>query len=159
MNKRKSNAFGKDVYLLGINEHDELVWLEAASWDCDWYWGFGYVEVYTNQEYPNRSHDISSHSHFDGLVWFKNKNNDYIHHLNESPRMKETVLSDNESWELSDLMKSFYALREAVAVIRRGGSHLSSTKNADFSNKEIARQINEDMMPVIFKRVYEILSP
>ena len=38
MEKKKSHAFGKDVYLLGtIN--GKMQWLEAPSWNCGWYWG------------------------------------------------------------------------------------------------------------------------
>jgi hypothetical protein len=69
MNKRKSHAFNKDIYLLGKNRYGELVWLESPTWDCGWYWGFGYVETYTNNKRPDLARDISSHSHFDGLVW------------------------------------------------------------------------------------------
>jgi hypothetical protein len=69
MNKKQSHAFGKDIYLLGKTTDGELIWLEAPSWDCGWYWGFGYVETYTNNRRPDLAKDISSHSHFNGLVW------------------------------------------------------------------------------------------
>ena len=36
--KRVDKAFGKDVYLLGIDQYNEYVWLEAPKWDCGWYW-------------------------------------------------------------------------------------------------------------------------
>ena len=67
MEKKKSHAFGKDVYLLGtINGRYQ--WLEAPSWDCDWYWGFGYVEEYTRHDKPSASRDIVSHTHVDSLT-------------------------------------------------------------------------------------------
>ena len=50
MEKQKITKFGDDYYLLGINQENEKVWLEKPSWDCDWYWGFGYVEIF-NQNY------------------------------------------------------------------------------------------------------------
>ena len=73
MKKQKNHAFGKDIYLLGKDNGDTLYWLEAGSWDCKWYWGFGYVETYTNNNHPSRSRDISSHQHFDSLFLTKTK--------------------------------------------------------------------------------------
>ena len=120
--KRKSHAFGKDVYLLGEKKTGELIWLQAASWDCNWYWGFGYIEEYTNNQHPESSRDINSHSHWSGLVGKQEKYNfekkcfelssDYIHHLNDNPDMAATTLTDKESWELADLMQSFYTFKD-----------------------------------------------
>ena len=73
MKKQKSHAFGKDIYLLGKDSDGTMYWLEAARWDCKWYWGFGYVETYTNNNHTSRSRDISSHQHFDSLFFNKNK--------------------------------------------------------------------------------------
>jgi len=68
MKKRISEAFGKKVYLLGKDDEGTLYWLEAPSWDCGWYWGFGYIETYTNNNNPNRSQDITSHQHWEGTL-------------------------------------------------------------------------------------------
>lgn len=163
LQKRKDHAFGKDVYLLGRNERGELLWLEAPKWDCDWYWGFGYVEVYTGKGgkgrvSPSKASDISSHSHFNGLVDFMTEGNKYIAHLNESPRIKETVLSDSESWEICDLMKSFYTLAAAAAIFHTGGSHLS-TSAVSLKSREAEDYINQVAIPAITARVLEILAP
>lgn len=63
MKKQITHAFNKQIYLLGKNKHNKLVWLEEPSWDCDWYWGFGYMETYTNNTNPSKARDISSHTH------------------------------------------------------------------------------------------------
>lgn len=161
--KRKDHAFGKDTYLLGRNEWGEQIWLEAPSWDCDWYWGFGYVEVYTGRGgsgrvSPSKASDISSHLHFDGLLWFKDDKGGYVYHLNESPKMKETVLTDKESWELADLMKSFYTLKKSAEFFHQGNSHVAST-SVNLKNPEIENYINQIAIPAITARVLEILSP
>lgn len=158
--KRKSHAFNKDVYLLGINEYDEPLWMEAPSWDCDWYWGFGYVETYTRPNDPTRSKDIRSHSHFNRLLWFVDeKTGKHYAHLNESPSLKKTVLTTAESWELSDLMKSFYCLKEAAEIFKRGGSHLSRSDKVDLTNHLLHSHINQVSIPQITARVLEILTP
>lgn len=66
--KRKSHAFGKDVYLLGRGTDKCHYWLEAPKWDCGWYWGFGYIETYMNDLKPESSRDIISHEHWSGFV-------------------------------------------------------------------------------------------
>ena len=159
LKKKTSEAFGKKIFYLGETEHGENLWLEEAKWDCQWYWGFGYVETYTNNKYPHLAKDISSHSHFDGLVGFKKDNGDYVHHLNESPKMKSTVLGEKESWELCDLMKSFYTLRDTAELYHQGNSHLTSSHELCLKNKEAYDRINKVELPKIFKRVYEILTP
>jgi hypothetical protein len=157
MNKRKSHAFNKDIYLLGKNKYGELVWLESPSWDCGWYWGFGYVETYTNNKRPDLARDISSHSHFDGLVWHKDANNNYVYHINDE--LNETPLTDYEAWELSDLMKRFYTLRESAEVFHRGNANYTSNTKHDSKNEDLAKYINEVELPKIFARVIEILTP
>jgi len=155
MDKRKAHAFGKDCYLLGRDTNGEAIWLEAASWDCEWYWGFGYIEVYTRQLDPTHSKDIDSHGHWDGLLG-KQANGEYLHHLNEA--LTETTLTDKESWRLSDLMKSFYTLTKCAAVVGRGGSHLSGTSES-LVDKDMTAKINEVLLPALFKEVYEIVTP
>lgn len=154
--KKTSNAFGKDCYLIGRDKHGDYIWLTAATWDCDWYWGFGYIEVYTRQMDPANSRDIRSHRHWEGFLG-KQEDGSYKHHINEV--LQETVLTDKESWELSDLMKSFYTLREAAGYFNRGGSHLSSTSiRLNCVDIDMEKQINEVETPKLFQRVYEILG-
>ena len=158
ISKRKSHAFKKDIYLIGEMESGELVWLESPTWDCGWYWGFGYMETYPNNLHPERSRDISSHQRFEGFVGFKNEKGDYVHHINESPMMKSTVLSDKESWELSDPMKQFYTLREMAGIFHSGSAHLA-TCGIDNKNPRGEKEINEVILPKIFTRIIEILTP
>lgn len=166
--KRKSHAFNKDIYLLGVNKQGKNIWLEAASWDCDWYWGFGYIETYTNNERPDLARDINSHSRWSGLVGKQERYNidkkcwqldtNYIHHLNDNPDMEATVLTEKESWELADLMKSFYTLKDTAELFNQGNSHLTTT-GIDLKDEQQETHINKDLLPKIFVRVYEILTP
>ena len=157
INKRQTEAFGKKIYLLGKDKYGKYLWLEEGTWDCDWYWGFGYVETYTNNKNPSRSYDIESHTHIDSLI-FKKVNNKYIHHWNDLSDLESTVLTESESWEFSDLMKSFYTLKEAAEIYHQGNSHLTSNHIITLKNKEAYNRINQIEIPKIMKRVYQILS-
>jgi len=159
MEKKISSAFGRTVYLLGENVYNQFVWLEQAVWDCHWHWEFGYVEIYTNQKNPNFTKDILSHSHFNNLIWKNNAYNKYIYHLNECPEFISTVLTDKEAWELSDLMKSFYALREVSEIYYKGNSHFTNNTEVNLKNKNAYKRICTIELPQIFTRIYNILSP
>lgn len=31
------------LWYLGKDQYDTRYYLSAPRWDCDWYWGFGYI--------------------------------------------------------------------------------------------------------------------
>lgn len=169
LNKRKSHAFGKNIYLVGQEPDGTLVWLEAPSWDCGWYWGFGYMETYTNNLHPERAKDITSHSHWEGFLGRQEKydftkgcwvlDNEYRHHIKESLKLSDCVLTEDESWEISDLMKRFYTLRETAEILHSGTGHLTSRGEHKTKNDEMLKWLNEVEIPTIMSAVIKILSP
>ena len=165
MNKIKKqytlDRFGNELYLLGQDKDGYNVYLELPKWDCGWYWGFGYIETYTNKTDPTTAYDINSHSHWNYAIVGKIEGcSGYIYHINQNPDFISTVLSDKESWELAELMSRFYTLREAAEVFYRGGSHITnSTKYASCKWKEGYNMINQVMLPAVFKRIDKILRP
>ena len=145
MKKQTTIAFKKKIYLLGADAEGTKYWLEAPSWDCDWYFGFGYVETYTNNNYPNRSRDINSHQHFDSLFLNDSKVNAFDA-FNEF--FKETTLDQKEIYLLIDYMSSFYKLKDVAKTLGVGYSNMTET----------AKEINEKILPAIFKRIDILLS-
>ena len=107
--------------------------------------------------------DIRSHTHWGssivGDIENLRKYDKHIYHLNDHPDFAETVLTNDESWELADLMKSFYILQEAAELFHRGRSNLASKVKVSLKSKRRAKTINEKILPEIFKRIDEILSP
>ena len=166
LHKKQIHVFGKDAYLVGINEQGENMYLEAASWDCGWYWGFGYIETYTNNANPEKSHDINSHSHWSSLVGQQERydlgkqcfvKSNYVHHLYDNTDIVATVLTEKESWELADLMQSFYTLKDTAEIYHSGNSHLTNT-DIDLKDQDAETHINKVLIPKIFERVYQILA-
>lgn len=156
MKKQTTTAFKKKVYLLGADAEGTKYWLEAPSWDCDWYWAFGYVETYTNNNYPNRSRDINSHQHFDSLFLNDSKVNAFDAF---KEFFKETTLNEKEIWLLIDYMYSFYALKRTAGVLGMGYSHMTEkAKLSEVKNSEMAKEINEKILPAIFKQIDILLS-
>lgn len=155
LNKKKIEKFGEH-YLLGVNEEGRKVYLEKPSWDCGWYWGFGYLHTFTNERSPERSKDIDSHFHFDhtflrsdrsNFEWFKTY-------------FKDTVLTDDEIWQLLDLMASAYSLKKAAAVMYRGDSNYTSkAKVPELRDDQTCDKINHVMLPAVFSKIRELLEP
>lgn len=170
IDKKTDKAFNKKIYLLGQDKDGYNVYLEAPSWDCNWYWGFGYIETYTRETSPSTSSDINSHSHWKYCIvgkqekysitqkaWIKT---DYIHHINDNPDFVSTVLNDKESWELSELMKKFYILKNAAKLFHKGSAGVANGSiNNKIQSMELYNKINHELMPIIFKRIDEILTP
>jgi len=155
MKKKVLSRHGKKIYLLGKDAEGINYWLEAPSWDCDWYWGFGYIETYTNNANPSIAKDITSHSHFDSM--FLNRNKCAYDAFREF--FKETPLTNAEIWELTDYMMTFYNLKSVAELFRTGYSHQTSRAKIDsLENQEQNDLVNKVWLPEVFKRIENILT-
>jgi len=154
MEKRKIRIFGKDAYLLGQDEDGIFQWLEAPSWDCGWYWGFGYIVTLTDNLKPQNSRDISSHFHAENFLskWSKFMGE-------KKPLLKIRVFMDKDGWELSELFEQFYFLRKAAENFGRGKCHCADTKIPSWKKEKLAGEINREILPKVMARILEILSP
>lgn len=170
ISKKTNNAFGKKIFLLGSDAEGTNYWLEEAKWDCGWYWGFGYVETYTNNKNPHKSKDIQSHSHIDSSFMgqmqkydFEKKcsiNSEYVHNIFDAPTLQETTFTEQEGWVLSELFKSFYMLKQSAGMFRNGGSNVTTNPCSELiKNEDWAKLINQEILPLIFEKIYEILTP
>ena len=154
MKNKVDEAFGKKQNLLGQKD-GIYYWLEEATWDCEWYWGLGYVETFTNNKNPHLARDINSHSHFDGMFFKSNKNG----YDSFKEFFDETVLSDEELWTLVECMKSLYTLSEYAELLHRGGSHYTSNPCSELiMNNDEYERINQELIPALLNQVYELLS-
>jgi hypothetical protein len=155
MEKKTSKAFGKKVWLLGKDADGINYWLEEPSWDCGWYWGFGYVENYQNNRAPEKARDISCHQHFDGL-FLKGPScgRDVFKKI-----LVETPLSDDEIWELCDYMRTYYTLREVAELFKHGYSYYTERAKIDqLQNEEQYDLVNKVWLPEVFKRIQNIFE-
>lgn len=155
LQKKTTYAFNKKIYLLGQDSDGTNYYLEAPSWDCGRYWGFGYIETYTNNKNPAKAKDIRTHQHFDGLFLHGNK---CAYDL-----FKEfftcTPLNDSEIWLLLDYMKTFYTLRESAELFGRGYSFFTERAKIDtLKETDTADKINNDYLPALFEKIDNLLS-
>ena len=162
MKKEKDHAFGKDVYLLGVDEFNDRYWLEAPSWDCEWYWGFGYVETYEENRKPSQAIDINSHQHIESNFLGKNnaKDRGYCHNIFDSKLLDKATFTEDEGWELSELFRQFYLLKSGAELFKNGTSGTANIKIETGAKRlKWQKTINEEILPKIFKQIIKILSP
>ena len=147
--KKKSHAFGKDVYLIGTIE-GKYQWLEAPAFNCGWYWGFGYVEEYTSHKQPNTSRDIVSHQHMSSLLI----------NGHDFSKFDGIVLNDKEKWQFAELFKQFYLLREMADFSHKEKPSCGITGSlVDHGNlKSWNEEINTVMIPKITSKILELLG-
>ena len=71
LTKKNFTWHGEEYFLLGKDNDDQPWYLKKATFDCDWYWGIGYVNTFTNSQSPEKSRDIWEFSRFDYLFLTK----------------------------------------------------------------------------------------
>ena len=157
MEKIKKHVFGKDIYLLGKDKDGTNYWLQEASWDCDWYWGFGYIETYTNNKNPERSKDIESHNHFNNLFLKKDIFDSFKNFFEES------TLNNDEIWKLLGYMKEFYVMKEYSELLKWGNHITSKAENITEQKNKIENineynRINKILMSELFEKIYKLLT-
>lgn len=146
---------GKKFYLLGQTADGEYFWLREPTWDCDWYWGLGYVETFSNNRHPERSKDITMHTHLNYLMEDK--------HLNWFDQFKAMFVyqpfTNDELWKLMEMMKSLYLMREYADFLCRGGCHYTSNPLAEkIKDTDERTRINEQLIPEVWKKVAVLMG-
>lgn len=156
----------ENFWLLGKNEENRNVWLEKPSWDCGWYWGFGYLETMRGNRLPSLATDIQSHTHWDSQVSRSQHNAyDWFTETFGTPKDKKTKgkkcsrFTDDQIWQLCELMQSFYTLKNTAEILARGSAHYTDNPaRKTILNKREAKRINTKVLPEIFKHIANIFN-
>jgi len=117
----------------------QRIWLTKHSWDCGWYWGFGYIG------------NANLHTHFDS---------EFLHTDCYTPDkiFSKTKITEQDWWIIRDLMVQAYALKDAAGVYKHGGHQTTKKGVTDIiKNEELAKSINQDLEKILNK-VWDILT-
>ena len=127
---------------LGTTVDNARVWLSSPSWDCNWYWGWGYIG------------NKNLHYHLSSL--FKDTN---MHDGIKSHFKTFAITSDEDLWTFCELVRTFYYLRETSDVLTRGGSHYTNNPCQELiKDTDYASHINTVLMPAIFAETYKLFE-
>lgn len=141
----------KNKYFLGIRKEDGMkVYMEKENWDCDWYWGFGYVRTY-------KRGDVFDYQHFDNLFLSGNIFDSYKDYFIES------TLNDDEIWMLLGYMKEYYVLKEYAELLQYGNwisigaKAVLEDKYKEKNELEVER-INKILLPEVFYKIDKLFD-
>lgn len=143
MTKVNANKVNYPLIKLGVDEYDNTVYLEPPSWDCDWYWGFGYLET------------KDSHYHLSSLFEKTDLKKGIDIHF------KKFLITDNtDKWKFAEIVRTIYHLREIAELYYIGGSNYKSINEQVeiVQNKEEWYRINYEVIPKLFKLMYDLLD-
>lgn len=116
--------------LIGTDHNDEKIYLSKHSWDCNWYWGFGYL--------GNKNCHYHFESYLDGR------------HTDINEVFKTTKISQAQWWKILELFKQAYNLKYAYETYYRGGAHYTSVKDMGINKDlEMAERIKTDMEKIL----------
>lgn len=156
LNRQVVHVFNNTYYLLGKDRDGTKWYLQKPTWDCGWYWSFGYLDSFTNNRCPEKSQDIRCHTHLNVLM--NNSNENAFDTLKNF--FSESVFDDDELFEFIDYIKTGYKLREAAGLFARGYSHYTErAKDSCLIKPELVKEINEVLIPTINDRLDKMLSP
>jgi len=151
---------GTDKVLLGVNKDGERIYIRKPTWDCDWYWSFGYLGN-KNCHYHLEAYDSKDH-HFklenDKFVFITEKRNKSMYHCliedyTLNPKIKENI------WQFCELALTIYSLKQAAEVIGRGGSHIGeSICNDIIINSEETKRLNEKVIPELCQAFWNLIG-
>ena len=135
---------GESKVFLGSRKSDNArIYLTKPSWDCERYWGFGYIG------------NVREHSHLSGYANGRNIN--MYDALIEDYDLTENV--KNNLWKFCELVATAYALKTTAEVLGRGGSHYTTNPCADLiKNKDEVKRLNEIVLPAIFNEINNIFE-
>jgi len=131
-----------EIHYLGKRKKDgKLIYIAAPTWDCDWYWSFGYLRA-TGEHYHL--------SNYGNINWKDALERDYT--LN-------VKLRGDNLWKFYELAKTAYGLKEVAEILGRGGSHVTVNPLAEvIKNKAEVDRINQIVLPQIFDAINEMFE-
>ena len=115
-----------DLFILGQD-----ICIEKHSWDCGWYWGFGYI--------GNKNLHCHCTQFIHELLW---------HDLKDV--FEISIFKTNDQfWIFKDLLKQAYTLQSCAEVYQYGGHCIANSKTEIIRNKRRAKTINRDLSKVL----------
>lgn len=152
--KHKIKWHRNTYYYLGMDRHSINYYMEDFAWDCECWYG-GWIVSFSDNNKPERSRDMDSHTHFDTLI-LKGPNM-YFDNFNEN--FVSSPLYPNDIWKLCELMKEFYLLRDYAKFCKFGHCGVTDTIDCnDNINITAYETVNKIIMPKLFDKIREVLT-
>jgi hypothetical protein len=135
---------GKDKVFMGVNkESKEKIYITKPTFDCGWYWSFGYLG------------NKDCHYHLDGYA-----NGRTISMYDAL--LKDYELSNNIKNNLLDfceLALSIYQLKTTAELFGRGGMSITNNPCKDsIINTKLSDKINQELLPIVMQKFWDLIE-
>jgi len=134
----------KRIKIGNIKGKVKSVYLEKHRWDCDWYWGFGYLET------------RDMHFHFDGVTPNQSGSKELVFDIGCEDKVIVELEPGLDGWILMELFQQAYTLKKGAEMYYTGCAGISAlhtiginSYRSEESNKEIAKKINIELERVL----------
>ena len=148
--------YPKFVKLGTSTELDGNVFIVLPTWDCGWYWGFGYLE-----RWNARKDDIDFHTHIDSQ-FSENKDGrrcNWYEGMKDLLDQGDVFENDTQRWKFLEIVKTIYNLKMTAEVLGRGGSHYGNNPlSEEIKNHDEVRRINNYLIPKLIDEMYKVLG-
>lgn len=136
-------AHPKNFHMGVVNRR--AIFLRRPSFDCKWYWSFGYLG------------NSQAHYHLNGVESDKNK------HMFDKLKLhfgsSLTITRDEDLWKFCEISQTIYTLKNMAELNHIGGSHTTSNPCKDLlQNADWYRHIVEVLIPAQVDALYAILE-
>lgn len=138
------NIQGSKRKILGTcKKTGESIYFYKPTWDCDWYWGFGYLGN------KNQHYHLSDYANGRNINMYDALIGDYD--LNEN--IKKNL------WKFCEVAKTIYTLITTAEVLGRGSSNYTHNPfEALIQNKAEVERINEVVLPQMIQYLYDMFD-
>ena len=158
-NKKRSFSWhGNKYFYIGQDANGICYYYQESTFDCDWYWGVGYIESFTNNAHPEIARDISGHTHFNYLMQEQNKKN--LYHVDAFKKVfPVNPFSDKEIWKILEIVETLYTARKYSDMLHTGSAHITENPcKAIIANEKEYKRINETVIPALLNELYKIMT-
>lgn len=151
----------KDKLYLG-RVNNKRIYLSKPSWDCGWYWGFGYLG------------NSRCHYHVSGLkekiTYFRDKDDNprrevvtkclFLGFKEHFDNGSFIVKDEKDIWKLCELFETYYKLKETAAILYKGHCNIADESPLVDVIKDVdyAYKINNVILPKVFDEIYKVFD-
>ena len=135
---------GKNILYFGKHkESGESIYIKKSTWDCGWYWSFGYLGNRNWHYHLDNYQNGRNFNMYDALI------TDYD--LND--KIKDNI------WVFCELALSIYQLKKSAELFGRGGAHMTTNPCADIiKDTDYTKKINTEILPQVMQKFWDLIS-
>lgn len=139
-------------YFGTVKKDKDRIALYAPTFECGWYWGFGYLGNKNCHYHLKNYKQIAGFSDYRSISMFDAFKMDYT--------LCDVLQNDTTLWTFCELTQTAYSLLAVAEIFSRGGSHQSKNPCQELlKNLDMYEHINFVLLPALFKEIDELFVP